>query len=134
MPLSTNSLDIAVFSLSLMGTNYIDFIIEANRVLRNKGTLLIAEVLSRFTDINFFTDTLMRKAGFKKVKVQKLNDFFYIMVFQKHKPVQMSQNLKQLSLYGEGPRDQTDAKGVPKQEPSQSIQPTVLKPCLYKKR
>ena len=69
VPLPVNSLDIAVFSLSLMGTNYIDFLIEANRVLKNKGILLVAEVLSRFSDVNFFADTLMRKAGFRKVKV-----------------------------------------------------------------
>lgn len=34
-PLQANSINIAVFCLSLMGTNLKDFLIEANRVLRN---------------------------------------------------------------------------------------------------
>jgi hypothetical protein len=34
-----------------MGTNFPDFIHEANRVLVFNGILFIAEVVSRFTDI-----------------------------------------------------------------------------------
>jgi hypothetical protein len=34
-----------------MGTNFPDFIKEANRVLKMGGKLFIAEVLSRFTDV-----------------------------------------------------------------------------------
>ena len=45
-------LDIGVFSLSLMGTNFPDFLVEANRVIKPGGTLFIAEVLSRFKDVN----------------------------------------------------------------------------------
>jgi ribosomal RNA-processing protein 8 len=48
VPLSDASLDIAVFCLSLMGTNYSDFLAEAARTLRPGGRLLIAEVRSRF--------------------------------------------------------------------------------------
>ena len=80
-----------------MGTNYIDFILEANRVMKSDGVLLIAEVLSRFTDVNIFTDKLMRKSGFKKIKIQKLNDFFYIMVFKKVKDIEKTPYLVQLS-------------------------------------
>lgn len=35
-PLETNSIDVAVYCLSLMGTNLKDFFLEANRVLKNK--------------------------------------------------------------------------------------------------
>jgi ubiquinone/menaquinone biosynthesis C-methylase UbiE len=34
LPLEPNSVDVAVFSLSLMGTNYIEFLKEAHRVLK----------------------------------------------------------------------------------------------------
>ena len=34
VPLGTGSLDVGVFCLSLMGTNFPDFLREANRVLR----------------------------------------------------------------------------------------------------
>jgi ubiquinone/menaquinone biosynthesis C-methylase UbiE len=34
LPLDANTIDVAVFSLSLMGTNYIDFLKEAHRVMK----------------------------------------------------------------------------------------------------
>ena len=36
VPLNNESVDIAVFSLSLMGTNVIEFLLEAHRVLKQK--------------------------------------------------------------------------------------------------
>jgi ubiquinone/menaquinone biosynthesis C-methylase UbiE len=42
-PLDDESLDVAVFSLSLMGTNWTDFITEAKRCLEKNGYLFIAE-------------------------------------------------------------------------------------------
>ena len=47
-----------------MGTNFPAFIIEANRVLKKDGVLFIAEVLSRFSDINKFVGPFMEMAGF----------------------------------------------------------------------
>ena len=48
LPLPANSIDIAIFCLALMGTNWIDFIEEAFRILRWKGELWVAEIKSRF--------------------------------------------------------------------------------------
>lgn len=48
LPLNDGSIDLAIFCLALMGTNWIDFIEEAFRVLRWKGELWIAEIKSRF--------------------------------------------------------------------------------------
>jgi len=48
VPLPDASVDVVVFCLSLMGTNYLDFLQEADRILRPGGRLLIAEVRSRF--------------------------------------------------------------------------------------
>lgn len=42
------SMDVAVFCLALMGTDYPSFLREAQRVLRAGGILWIAEVSSRF--------------------------------------------------------------------------------------
>lgn len=44
LPVSGSTADACVFCLSLMGVNYIEFIIEAKRVLKETGELLIAEV------------------------------------------------------------------------------------------
>ncbi|XP_075054574.1 ribosomal RNA-processing protein 8 isoform X3 [Mixophyes fleayi] len=46
VPLSDETIDIAVFCLSLMGKNLAEFLQEANRVLKTGGTLLVAKVSS----------------------------------------------------------------------------------------
>lgn len=50
LPLRDGEADVVVFCLSLMGTNWIDFVEEAWRVLRGdgKGEVWVAEVKSRF--------------------------------------------------------------------------------------
>lgn len=67
VPLSSNSVDVVVFCLSLMGTNIGDFILEAHRILKVGGIMRIVEVRSRFekeTDgVKKFIRTV-KKAGF----------------------------------------------------------------------
>ena len=48
LPLADSTVDIAIFCLALMGTNWTDFIEEAWRILRWKGECWISEVGSRF--------------------------------------------------------------------------------------
>ncbi|KAJ6262424.1 hypothetical protein Dda_3232 [Drechslerella dactyloides] len=48
LPLQGNSVDVAIFCLALMGTNWPVMIEEAVRVLRNGGEVWIAEIKSRF--------------------------------------------------------------------------------------
>jgi ribosomal RNA-processing protein 8 len=50
LPLADGSVDIAIFCLSLMGTNWVSFVEEAWRVLRGdgKGECWVSEVKSRF--------------------------------------------------------------------------------------
>ncbi|KAK4981813.1 25S rRNA (adenine645-N1)-methyltransferase [Elasticomyces elasticus] len=48
LPLEDGTVDIAIFCLALMGTNWIDFIEEAYRILHWKGELWVAEIKSRF--------------------------------------------------------------------------------------
>lgn len=48
IPTADGSVDIAIFCLALMGTNWISFIEEAYRILHWKGELWIAEIKSRF--------------------------------------------------------------------------------------
>jgi ribosomal RNA-processing protein 8 len=47
-PLGDSAVDVAVFCLSLMGTNYGEFLVEARRIVRPGGYVLVAEVASRF--------------------------------------------------------------------------------------
>ncbi|MCJ1292132.1 25S rRNA (adenine645-N1)-methyltransferase [Xylographa carneopallida] len=48
VPLDDSSVDVAIFCLALMGTNWTEFIEEAWRILRWKGECWISEVGSRF--------------------------------------------------------------------------------------
>jgi ubiquinone/menaquinone biosynthesis C-methylase UbiE len=47
LPLKDASISLCIFCLSLMGTNYLNFIREAWRVLKEEGELIISEVESR---------------------------------------------------------------------------------------
>ena len=48
LPLAPESVDVAIFCLALMGTNWISFVEEAYRILRWRGECWISEVSSRF--------------------------------------------------------------------------------------
>ncbi|KAF1913419.1 methyltransferase-domain-containing protein [Ampelomyces quisqualis] len=62
LPLASGSVDVAIFCLALMGTNWLDFIDEAYRILRWRGELWISEIKSRFA----------RAADGKKVPVNSV--------------------------------------------------------------
>ncbi|GMS96655.1 hypothetical protein PENTCL1PPCAC_18830, partial [Pristionchus entomophagus] len=96
--------DIVVFCLSLMGTNLLDFIKEARRVLKTGGILKIAEVTSRFVNPKMFVEAVC-KLGFQVHERKAVTDYFIIMQFIK---IEKVENKRPYGL--------------------------VLKPCLYKKR
>ena len=54
LPVEDGSMDVAIFCLSLMGTNWVSFVEEAWRVLRSdgKGECWVSEVKSRFGKVN----------------------------------------------------------------------------------
>ena len=76
-PLGERSLDVAIFSLSLMGSNFTDYLREAWRVLKVDGTLHIWEATSRFKDSDAFAGKL-RKLGFKPSWPETRGKFTYI--------------------------------------------------------
>ncbi|XP_018520902.1 ribosomal RNA-processing protein 8 isoform X2 [Lates calcarifer] len=105
VPLRDSSVDIAVFCLSLMGTNLADFLAEANRVLKMGGVLKIAEVASRFDNVRSFI-TALASLGFKMVSKDTENTHFYSFEFVK--TGDSPETVKKFGLQ--------------------------LKPCVYKKR
>ena len=76
-PLDNESLHVAVFSLSLMGDNFTDYIREAHRVLKIDGNLHIWEATSRFKDVRQFCVSL-DKLGFKTFHPEERGQFTYI--------------------------------------------------------
>ncbi|XP_066286961.1 ribosomal RNA-processing protein 8-like isoform X2 [Branchiostoma lanceolatum] len=105
VPLEDEAVDVAVFSLALMGTNISDFLREANRVLKIGGVLKIAEVASRFENINGFIRGLAL-FGFKLASKDLSNSHFVMFDFTK----------------------------ISEPRTSRASASLELRPCLYKKR
>jgi ribosomal RNA-processing protein 8 len=109
VPLADESVDVVVFCLSLMGTNVLDFLREANRILRLNGTLKVAEVRSRFEgEGNALQSFLQRlkQLGFHVVNRDMNNTMFFLL------------------------------EAVKKSQPSPHLNedPLEIQPCLYKRR
>jgi ribosomal RNA-processing protein 8 len=88
VPLPDAVLDVAVFCLSLMGTNYLDYLREARRVLRKgapqvrPGRLWVAEVTSRFegAGVEAF-EAAVCAVGFRKAWRRALGPMFVLFEF-----------------------------------------------------
>jgi hypothetical protein len=77
VPLDDEVLDVAIFSLSLMGTNFTEYLCEALRALKLDGHLHIIESTSRFTDREKFAHDLKR-LGFAIVSIEDKWKFTHI--------------------------------------------------------
>src|SRR5262249_38164468 len=76
-PLDDESLDVAIFSLSLIGANFSDYLREAHRTLKLDGQLHIIEATERFNDRNEFAKGL-ETLGFAVVSVEDKWKFTHI--------------------------------------------------------
>jgi superfamily II DNA or RNA helicase len=78
-PLEDSTLDGAIFSLSLMGLNYKDYLKEAHRVLKFCGFLKIAEPITRWTEKRQQLLSEIKEIGFHLVgDIEESFQFFYI--------------------------------------------------------
>lgn len=111
-PLESSSVDVAVFCLSLMGTDYPSFLKEARKVLKPRGWLLIAEVKSRLdpntggADPNKFMKAIC-ELGFT-IESKDFSNKMFVLFYLKKKEKQNSAD-KEISW-------------------------PELKPCIYKRR
>jgi superfamily II DNA or RNA helicase len=76
--LPDDALDIAVFSLSLMGRNWPEYIIEAKRCLATNGYLLIAETTKSLNGRLSKLRHLIMENGFEIYEDQEKGDFTFI--------------------------------------------------------
>ncbi|MCG8553997.1 MAG: methyltransferase domain-containing protein [Proteobacteria bacterium] len=81
VPLDDESVDLAIFCLSLMGANFTDYIREAHRVLRLDGQLHIWEPASYFDDPEAFEADL-RRLGFQVLDPRQEGLFLKIYAFK----------------------------------------------------
>jgi hypothetical protein len=85
VPLGDATLDLAVFSLSLMGSNFADYIREAHRTLKIDGELHVIEASSRFGDRDRFARSL-GEFGFDVVGVEDRWKFTHIRALKGGRP------------------------------------------------
>jgi ubiquinone/menaquinone biosynthesis C-methylase UbiE len=77
VPLDDETLDVAIFSLSLMGPNFTDYLREAYRTLKLDGQLHVLEATSRFTSREQFVKSL-EALGFAVVTVEDKWKFTHV--------------------------------------------------------
>ena len=100
VPLENETLDMAVFSLSLMGTDWPKFINEAARCLKAGGVLYIAEVQSRMADFEKFKSSLATR--FQVVASENVKEKYFVKLILKKvsgKPVEIDSSLLKPCLY-----------------------------------
>lgn len=84
--LDDSCLDAAVFSLALMGENFVDYLKEAYRCLKLDGHLWIAEPTSRIQNIEHFKDLLFR-LGFDVSRVDEKWKFTFIKAIKSEREI-----------------------------------------------
>ncbi|MBP9886009.1 MAG: methyltransferase domain-containing protein [Leptospiraceae bacterium] len=78
LPLEEETIDIAVFSLSLMGANYKEYLQEAYRILKAMGVLLIAEPITKWENREEELIAILSQIGFEKLTFKKTKQFIYL--------------------------------------------------------
>ena len=78
IPLQDNEIDAIVFCLSLMGSNYLDYIIEAFRVVKPYGNIFICEPKKKVEKRIEVLKKEIESTGFKIVEVTTSSQFIYI--------------------------------------------------------
>jgi hypothetical protein len=96
-----------VFCLSLMGTNFVDYLREAQRVLRAGAALRVAEVKSRIHRVDTFV-SVVQSLGFDFVSQDPANKMFIEFEFVKN-------------------------SNRPAEVDAQLVK-DLLQPCIYKRR
>lgn len=84
VPLDSGVLDVAVFCLSLMGTDWPLFLKEACRTLKDNGILIITEVSSRIEDPKSFILNLQEQLNLELSEPHvNLTSYFVQFIFRK---------------------------------------------------
>jgi len=79
VPLEDNVLDVVVFSLSLMGTNYRDYLVEGHRTLRPFGLIMVCEPKSKWEGRENELVDVLKEIGFTANVERTTDKFIYVV-------------------------------------------------------
>lgn len=135
VPLPDNSCTIVVFCLALMGTNFLDFIKEAYRILAPRGELWIAEIKSRFADDkgDEFVNAL-KLMGFFHKKTDNENKMFARFEFFKPPQDIIEERKAKLERRQKFIEVETEKEQLEVKRNKIAEGKWLLKPCIYKRR
>lgn len=138
VPLEDESCTVVIFCLALMGTNFIDFIQEAYRILAPRGELWIAEIKSRFNEKDQdvgqeFIDAIKLQGFFHKNTDNSNKMFSRFEFFKPAKNVveERNERLKRKKRFVEQETEIEEFKNKREKQPEGEW---LLKPCIYKRR
>ncbi|KGU28900.1 ribosomal RNA-processing protein 8 [Candida albicans P34048] len=149
VPLPDESCSIVIFCLSLMGTNFLDFIKEAWRILIPRGEIWIAEIKSRFSESGEIRNQNEELIGEEFVNSLKAFGLFHKSTdnsnkmftrFEFFKPPPDILRERQLKLekkkkkFIEDDDDRTDIEKLESKRSEKAEGEWLLKPCIYKRR
>lgn len=145
VPLPDNSCTVVIFCLALMGTNFLDFIKEANRILAPRGELWIAEIKSRFTESANSKKLQPNEVGAEFVDALKLSGFFHKKTDNENKMFTRFEFFKPAKEVLTGDHDrllkkkkfignETELEELEKKRDDKPEGEWLLKPCIYKRR
>ncbi|QLG71247.1 hypothetical protein HG535_0B02860 [Zygotorulaspora mrakii] len=135
VPLPDESCSIVVFCLALMGTNFLDFIKEAYRVLAPRGEIWIAEIKSRFADGKGeeFVNAL-KLMGFFHKNTDDSNKMFTRFEFFKPPQDIIEERKAKLGRRQKFIEVETEKEELEKKRSKIAEGKWLLKPCIYKRR
>ena len=78
VPLDDNKVDVCVFCLSLMGSNYFEYLKEGCRILKQYGSMFVVEPQKKWENNSDKLISELESIGLKKVDSYTSSRFFYI--------------------------------------------------------
>lgn len=145
VPLPDNSCTVVIFCLALMGTNFLDFIEEAYRLLAPRGELWIAEIKSRFTESAEAKTIKLEDVGLEFVESLKLCGFFHKKTdnenkmftrFEFFKPPQdiINERNAKLERRKKFVEQENEKENFEQKRSEKPEGEWLLRPCIYKRR
>ncbi|SCU85768.1 LANO_0C05270g1_1 [Lachancea nothofagi CBS 11611] len=135
VPLPNESCTVVVFCLALMGTNFLDFIKEAYRLLAPRGELWVAEIKSRFADRqgDEFVNAI-KLLGFFHKKTDDTNKMFTRFEFFKPPQDIIEERKAKLERRQKFVEVETEKEELETKRSKTPEGKWLLKPCIYKRR